>query len=202
MERDLPMYTCNLVKTSRKTHVISSSSGRSERQGIASLFLVHPHGDWYKKNSLSLVAVVSVDNNLLEIQWYTGDGYRPLVDFANWRVAMLNYSPDLLPENLTRMQRHNETDEVFVLLAGRCILFVGEGRDTVSRIHAEDLRPGRVYNVKQAVWHTHTLSSDAMVLVVENRDTTYDNSPFTPLNPAQHRELIDLTRSLWSEPDR
>jgi len=41
-----------------------------------------------------------------------------------------------------------------------------------------------------------------MVLVVENRDTTYDNSPFTPLNPAQHRELIDLTRSLWSEPDR
>lgn len=137
---------------------------------------------------------------LLEIREHVDPGYKPLVDFGAWRVAMLHYSPDLLPENLTRMQRHNETDEVFVLLEGRCILFVGEGNETVTRLHAEDLRPGLVYNVKQAVWHTHTLSPYAKVLVVENRDTTYDNSPFTPLTPQLHRELIDRTRSLWSWP--
>jgi len=139
----------------------------------------------------------AIDRELLEMGEHDGEGYRPLVDFGGWRVAMLNYSADLLPEHLTRMQRHDETDEVFVLLAGRCILFVGEGRDAVTRIHAEELRPGRVYNVKRAVWHTHTLSPDAKVLVVENRETTYDNSPFTSLTPAQHRRLIDLTRSLW-----
>jgi hypothetical protein len=137
---------------------------------------------------------------LLEIREHVGPGYKPLVDFAEWRVAMLHYSPDLLPENLTRMQRHNETDEVFVLLEGRCILFIGEGNETVTRLYAEDLQPGRVYNVKQAVWHTHTLSPDAKVLVVENRDTTYDNSPFTPLAPRLHQELISQTRSLWSWP--
>lgn len=137
-------------------------------------------------------------NSLLEIREHAGEGYLPLVDFASWRVAMLNYSPDLAPEQLTRMQRHNETDEVFVLLAGRCILFVGEGGNAVERIHAEDLQPGRVYNVRQAVWHTHTLSRDAKVLVVENRDTTYGNSPFTPLTSAQNQALIDLTRSLWN----
>ena len=141
-------------------------------------------------------------NTLLDIQEYSGEGYKPLVDFESWRVALLNYSPDLLPEQLTRMQRHNETDEVFVLLQGRCILFVGEGSDSVTRLHAEDLQPGRIYTVKQAVWHTHTLSSDAKVLVVENRDTTYDNSPFSPLSAEQHRELIDLTRSLWGRPYR
>ena len=137
-------------------------------------------------------------NSLLEIREHAGEGYLPLVDFASWRVAMLNYSPDLAPEQLTRMQRHNETDEVFVLLAGRCILFVGEGGNAVEWIHAEDLQPGRVYNVRQAVWHTHTLSRDAKVLVVENRDTTYGNSPFTPLTSAQNQALIDLTRSLWN----
>jgi len=137
---------------------------------------------------------------LLEIREHVDPGYKPLVDFGEWRVAMLHYSPGLLPEHLTRMQRHNETDEVFVLLEGRCILFVGEGNETVTRLHAEDLRPGLVYNVKQAVWHTHTLSPDAKVLVVENRDTTYDNSPFTPLPPQLHRELIDQTKSLWSWP--
>jgi len=143
-----------------------------------------------------------MNDNLLKIQSHTGVGYQPLVDFGSWRVAILNYSPDLLPPNLSRMQRHNETDEVFVLLAGRCLLFVGEGDETVTRIHAEDLRPGLVYTVKQAVWHTHTLSPDAKVLVVENRDTTYDNSPFTPLTPEQHREVIDLTRCLWNGPGR
>lgn len=138
-------------------------------------------------------------NNLLEIHEYIGKEYKPLVDFASWRVAMLNYSPGLLPEQLTRMQRHNETDEVFVLLQGRCLLFVGEGREAVTAIHATDLEPGKVYNVRQGVWHTHTLSRDAKVLVVENRDTTYDNSPFTPLTLAQQQELIHQTRSLWAD---
>ncbi len=86
---------------------------------------------------------------LLDIHEYNGPGYRPLVDFDHWRVAVLNFSADLLPEHLTSMQRHNDTDEVFVLLAGRCILFTGEGTDTVTRIHAEDLQPNRVYNVRQ-----------------------------------------------------
>ena len=137
---------------------------------------------------------------LLDIHEYNGPGYRPLVDFDHWRVAVLNFSADLLPEHLTSMQRHNDTDEVFVLLAGRCILFTGEGTDTVTRIHAEDLQPNRVYNVRQGGWHTHTLSPDARVLVVENRDTTYDNSPFTPLTDPQMGEIARLTGELWAEP--
>jgi len=134
---------------------------------------------------------------LLEIHSHEAPSYKPLVDYEAWRVAILNFSEDLLPQHLTRMQRHNETDEVFVLLAGQCILFVGEGRETVTRIHAQPLEPGQVYNVKKAVWHTHTLSADAKVLVVENRETTYDNSPFTPLTEEQHRDLITLVRKLW-----
>ncbi|MDD2464263.1 MAG: hypothetical protein PHI97_09715 [Desulfobulbus sp.] len=140
---------------------------------------------------------MSAPESLLEIHLHDGPGYKPLVDFATWRVAILNFSEDLLPHNLTRVQRHNQTDEVFVLLEGRCILFVGEGTETATRIHAQPLVPGQVYNVRQAVWHTHTLSRDAKVLVVENRDTTYENSPFTPLSKAQHKELIDLVTTLW-----
>ena len=144
--------------------------------------------------------MTSVNSALLEIHQHEGLSYTPLVDVGGWRVAVLNFSPDLLPENLTRMQRHNETDEVFVLLQGQCILFVGEGRESVTRIHAEDLQPGKIYNVKQAVWHTHALSPDAKVLVVENRDTTYDNSPFAPLSAEQQQTLVDLTASLWKGP--
>jgi len=138
-----------------------------------------------------------LSEQLLEVREHTGAGYRPLVDFATWRVAILNFAEELRVENLTRMQRHNETDEVFVLLQGRCVLFVGEGEETVTAIHARDLVPQRLYNVKRAVWHHHTLSEDAMVLVVENRDTTYDNSPFCALTGPQQAEIRGLTRQLW-----
>lgn len=140
-----------------------------------------------------------INEQLLEVREHRGPGYLPLVDFATWRVAILNFAAELRPENLTRMQRHNETDEVFVLLHGRCILFVGEGEEGVTAIHARELEPHRLYNVKQAVWHHHTLSEDAMVLVVENRDTTYDNSPFCALTGSQQEEIQRITNQLWGE---
>lgn len=130
---------------------------------------------------------------LIEIRTHTDAGYRPLIDFGAWRVAILNFSEDLRPENIEAMQRHNATDEVFVLLRGRCLLFVGEGDDSsITAIYAQPMSLCTIYNVKKSVWHTHALSPDAMVLVVENQDTTYDNSPFCPLTGTQRKSLIKM----------
>ena len=134
---------------------------------------------------------------LLEIHSYNGAGYKPFVDFGAWRVAILRYIDELRVESLGAMQRHDETDEVFVLLAGRCILFVGEGNDTVTAIHARDMEPLRLYNVKRGAWHTHTLSRDATVLIVENCDTAGANSPTIGLGAAQRQDLAERTRQLW-----
>lgn len=140
---------------------------------------------------------MGISSSILEIGEYAGEGYSPVIDYDKWRVAVLNYCAELLPENITHMQRHDETDEVFVLLKGHCILFIGEGKEEVTEIYAENLEPFKIYNVKRSVWHTHTLSEDAMVLIVENRDTTNDNSPILALNRVQKEKLIDLTSSLW-----
>jgi len=140
-----------------------------------------------------------ISEELLEVRDHTTEGYKPVVDFDAWRVAVLNYSPSLCAENITSMQRHNETDEVFVLLRGRCILFLGQGDAGVTQVFAEDMEPLKIYNVKKAAWHTHTLSEDGMVLVVENRDTTYDNSPFCKLTKAQQKEIVELARTLKSK---
>jgi hypothetical protein len=138
-----------------------------------------------------------IDPALLEVRDYTSPGYRPLVDYGAWRVALLNYIDELMPERLDTMQRHDETDEVFVLLSGRCLLFLGEGEETVWQIDAEDMQPLKLYNVKRGAWHTHTLSREASVLIVENRDTTDANSPRVPLGEAQRRQIVELTRRLW-----
>ena len=135
---------------------------------------------------------------LLSVHEYTGEGYLPLVDFGQWRVAFLRFEDGLLPQNLTEMQRHDETDEVFVLLEGQCILFIGEGDTTVEHIHAVNMEPLKLYNVKQSTWHTHTLTEDASVLIVENRNTSLKNSPRIPLSVDQQQQLLQMTATHWS----
>ena len=109
----------------------------------------------------------------------------------------MNYTDDLIPEKINRMQKHTETDEVFVLMAGHCILFLGEGEETVTKVHAVDMELYKLYNVKRSVWHSHTFSKDARILIVENRDTVVENSPFVDLSPSQCTEVLELTKQLW-----
>jgi ureidoglycolate hydrolase len=139
----------------------------------------------------------SLSESLIEIREHNGPDYQPLIDYQNWRVAIINYTSDLTPDKINRMQKHTETDEVFVLMTGRCILFIGEGEEAVTKVHAVDMEPYKAYNVKRGVWHSHTFSEDARVLIVENRDTVYENSPFVPLSTEQQKEIVTFTKELW-----
>lgn len=132
------------------------------------------------------------DKNLLEIKEYYGEGYKPVIDYDKWRVAILNYCEELLPENISNMQKHDQTDEVFVLLKGECTLFIADGTDEIGNIYARKLKPLKMYNVKKSVWHTHTLSEDAMVLIIENKNTSENNSPVKELSKEQQQELVKL----------
>jgi ureidoglycolate hydrolase len=138
-----------------------------------------------------------LSENLIEIREHNEPDYKPLIDYQNWRVAIINYTSDLEPEKIDRMQKHTETDEVFVLMTGRCILFIGEGTESVTKVHAVDMEPYKAYNVKRGVWHSHTFSEDARVLIVENRDTVLENSPFASLSESQCGQVVELAKTLW-----
>lgn len=128
-------------------------------------------------------------NDLLEIKEYTKEGYSPVIDFGTWRVAILNYCEELEPQNIHKFQKHEKTDEIFVLLQGECMLYVAEGTDTVGAIYSQFMEKNKLYNVKKSTWHSHTLSRDTMVLIVENRDTDLSNSPEIELTEEQRRFL-------------
>ena len=130
-----------------------------------------------------------MDEALLEIRDYDGDGYQQLVDYGAWRVAFLRYLDALQPDRIDSMERHTETDEVFVLLNGRGMLIMGGNQAQVGEIHSQVMECGKVYNVKRSAWHTILLSRDATVLLVENRDTDTHNSEYTALSQ-EHRGLI------------
>ena len=130
-----------------------------------------------------------MNKELIDITTYTGDGYRPVVDYESWRVAVLNYCEELEVQNLKTMQKHEESDEVFVLLSGHCTLFTGGNSTTIQEVDGIAMEPYLFYNVKRGTWHTHTLDKEAMVLIVENRNTTNLNSPTLSLTNQQMDEL-------------
>ncbi len=133
----------------------------------------------------------------IQVKEFEEVGYRPLVDYGAWRVAMLNYIDELLPENIDNVQQHSETDEVFVLLSGECILFTADVRgDVVTDIQACPMEAGKVYNVPKGAYHTHTLTPGAKVLIVENVDTNDSNSPKARLSSENRKEIIRLTQEL------
>jgi hypothetical protein len=73
---------------------------------------------------------------------------------------------------------------------------LAEGEEEITEIYAQKMEPFKLYNVKKSVWHTHTLSKEAMVLIVENRNTDLSNSPEVELNQKQQQRLMELSQSL------
>ncbi len=135
-----------------------------------------------------------MDEKILEIIEFNGEGYKPLVDFGCWRVAFLRYLDELRPDHITAMERHTQTDEVFVLLQGRVILLIGGNGSGVDKIQPQVMEPARLYNVKRNTWHGVLLSQDATILLVENRDTGTANSEYTPLTDEQKGTLLEIAR--------
>jgi len=123
---------------------------------------------------------------------FPDSGYMPIIDFESWRVAVLKYCDDLNPEGLVNMQKHMLTDEVFVLINGTCNLYSAGTGYVPGVIEKVPMEKHKGYNVKQGVWHTHTLSEDAEVLIVENQNTCDDNSPVFLINDEMRKRIIEL----------
>lgn len=137
-----------------------------------------------------------MNSEYIEISSFEGEGYLPVIDYQSWRVAILNYCEELEVQNLSTMQKHLETDEVFVLLRGNCTLFLGGKGEEIEFLEAIPMKPLQLYNIKRGVWHTHTLDQEGMVLIVENQDTSDENSPIKTMEEELKRKLMHTYRSL------
>ena len=120
--------------------------------------------------------LLEIDNSLVEILRHDGPDYKPLVDFESWRVAILNDHEKFRRETTTYLERHNQTDEVFVLLEGDSYLYIGDGDDSPGEIRLLHMEKCKLYNVKKGVWHNVLASPGTSLLIVENANTSRDNS--------------------------
>jgi len=120
---------------------------------------------------------VDMNTNYIEIHSYNEPGYKPQVDFADWRVALLNAMPMYLPSGLTYFDRHLETTEVFILLSGSAGILVAGQEEKPRQATITWLEEGKIYNVLPATWHTLFMMPGSKLAVIENKNTSVANSP-------------------------
>ena len=106
----------------------------------------------------------------LEIKEFNGRGYDRTHIFKTWCVAFLTQDEEYTHN--TYIERHMETDEVFVLLKGEATLFIGKDREPVK------MEPCKIYNVTAGTWHNIVCDEEASVLIAENSDTDKSNSEY------------------------
>lgn len=119
------------------------------------------------------------------------NGFMPLVYFKGWRVAVLNFFDMVSKEKFYRVERHMETDEVFVLLKGQAYLIVGDDNEKMLDVRLIKMEECTIYNIKQNVWHHIIMSEDCSVLIVEEADTSLENSEYFEIDQAVKYELVN-----------
>lgn len=134
---------------------------------------------------------------LIEEYKHKGEGYYPNLVGPKWQVAQLNYEPGLAPGAIKKIDIHYNTDETFLLMAGRAVLIAAEIKDNRVEFEVINMKPRVLYNIPKGCWHNIALSDDAEILITEDANTHLNDFDFYYLNQADQRELVILIESVW-----
>lgn len=95
-----------------------------------------------------------------------GQDWNVVKEFGGWTIGILRYSERF--SQFAELERHMETDELFVLLEGSATLYT----DTEEC----PMEQNALYNIPKGQWHHIVVSPDATVMVVESTGTTLQNT--------------------------
>jgi mannose-6-phosphate isomerase-like protein (cupin superfamily) len=130
----------------------------------------------------------------VEIHTWEGEGYQPLVFTNAWMAALLNWEASMVLANAQEIERHNHTDEVFVLTRGRAALYLA----SFAGFEMIELQPGQLYNVTAGSWHNLLATPDASFVIVENRDTHLNDTEIRRLTSGERAMLVEKAPE-WSK---
>lgn len=102
---------------------------------------------------------------------FDSEGYNPYIIREGWQVAKLNYLPTHGFTDLTDLEVHHSTDEVFVLICGSAALVCGHRRDDHWFFEVSAMQQGVSYNVPRGVAHNIAMSRNAEIIIVEAANT-------------------------------
>ncbi len=111
---------------------------------------------------------------MISVNSYTADGFCPVVRNPQFLCAFITHSAMYAPGPVKEMKRHNDTDEVFVLLEGRAVLLTRDSLDEACQV--TPIAPLTAYTVHANTWHYLAVSEDAKVFVTESGALKRENT--------------------------
>ncbi|MFW6680383.1 cupin [Lacrimispora sp. AGF001] len=115
-----------------------------------------------------------------EIQ-YDGEALKRVYENPQWTVGIKNWKPANDIEQIGNLERHNCTDELFVLLNGSCSLVYATEEGAGLDIKIVEMRPYAVYQIPPTLWHNTIMTKEAKLILIENSDTSMENSDLRDL---------------------
>jgi ureidoglycolate hydrolase len=132
----------------------------------------------------------NVPEHLVEPGASFAQSYQPVLDFDGWKVAMLRYFDATAPESFYRVERHWNTNEVFILTAGQAYLIIFDGdAEPAEPYYVIPMVHNVAYNVLRSVWHHAVMSPDAHIILVERSETGLATTDYAELAPATVEEI-------------
>ncbi len=127
--------------------------------------------------------------SLIEKYEIKESGYHPFLIREGWQVAQLNYEINQKIQNIKKLEVHNHTDEVFILMKGRAVLISAKIDDSKPQFELEVMRPGITYNVPRKTWHNIAMEKKCEVIIVEKSNTHQNDVAFFQLTDEEYLEL-------------
>ena len=123
------------------------------------------------------------------VKEFSGEGMSRVYENQKWMVGIKNWKPANDISGIDCLERHNETDELFVLLAGQCTLIYANEIGQNIDIQAVKMEPFKVYNIPAGLWHNTVTCKDTKMALIEDSSTGNHNSNALFLN-GDHIALI------------
>jgi ureidoglycolate hydrolase len=140
---------------------------------------------------------MKIPEGLLEIGQFFADGYKPVLDFHGWRVAMLRYCDAVDVQHLHQVERHCNTNEVFILTAGEADLIVCDPGDAPGEAYVFPMKHNVAYNIPDYGWHHVLMSNDAHIILFERTETSVKTSDYAKLAPKQLETIKTNMRPIF-----
>ena len=126
---------------------------------------------------------------MIEVYEHNGEGYLPCLIRNDWQAALLNYAEAQDFVNIDKIEKHIQTDEVFVLLHGKAILITADVTSETIRFELIKMKEGIIYNIPQGVWHNIAMDRDTRIFICENANTHLIDCSFLALSVEQQKEI-------------
>lgn len=113
---------------------------------------------------------------------FSGEGMKRVFENEKWTVGIKNWKPANDITGIDCLERHNKTDELFVLLSGSCTLIYANETSTGLCIESVKMEPMKVYNIPATLWHNTITEKDTKMILIEDSNTSMENSDIYTLN--------------------